>query len=87
MTKEDLQQLIKAEPFRPFEIHLANGRRIEVRHPDFVLLPQGKYRSVHIAQPDGWVNIVNMTLIVSMNLLETGDSSNGVSAPEGNENQ
>jgi hypothetical protein len=36
MTSEQLRQVLRAEPFRPFVIHLANGRQLRVKHPEFV---------------------------------------------------
>ncbi len=29
-------QHVLAEPFQPFRIHLASGRTVEIRHPEFV---------------------------------------------------
>ncbi len=34
MQVERLVQLHKARPFRPFRIHLADGRRLDVEHPE-----------------------------------------------------
>ena len=34
MIIDDFKRLLNAEPFIPFFIHLADGRRIAVRHPD-----------------------------------------------------
>lgn len=34
MIIDDFKRLLNAEPFMPFFIHLADGRRIAVRDPD-----------------------------------------------------
>lgn len=38
MTPPKLLSYIKAEPFRPFRIHMASGRTFEIRHPEMVKL-------------------------------------------------
>jgi hypothetical protein len=36
MTGEQLRNFHSAQPFKPFVIHLADGRSIEVRHPEML---------------------------------------------------
>lgn len=36
MRAEELNRLHKAQPFRPFRIHLADGRHLDVVHPEFL---------------------------------------------------
>ncbi|HVJ69524.1 MAG TPA: hypothetical protein VM510_16220 [Caulifigura sp.] len=31
-----LETYVKAEPFRPFRVHLASGRTVDVRHPELI---------------------------------------------------
>ena len=51
MTSDEIRKHIVATPFKPFWIHVADGRRIAVRARDFILVsPQG--RLVDIYQPD-----------------------------------
>lgn len=38
MTVQELHAALQATPFRPFIIHIADGRSFEVRHHDFLLL-------------------------------------------------
>jgi hypothetical protein len=38
MISNELRQLPRHSPFRPFRLHLADGRRIDVPHPDFILV-------------------------------------------------
>ena len=43
MRAENLQELIHATPFQPFATCLADGKRVEVPHPDFIAhVPQGR---------------------------------------------
>lgn len=36
MTPQTILGYVKAEPFRPFRIHLVSGRTLEVRHPELI---------------------------------------------------
>jgi len=36
MTPQTLIGYVKAEPFRPFRLHVASGRTFEVRHPEMI---------------------------------------------------
>jgi hypothetical protein len=38
MTIEKVRELIHAQPFTPFVVHLADGRKVSIDHPDFVSL-------------------------------------------------
>ena len=53
MTINELRKMLRAEPFRPFEIHLADGRSLSVDHPEFVgQAPSG--RTISVGQVDGF---------------------------------
>ena len=36
-NQKDVRDLILQAPFRPFRIHLADGKSLRVPHPDFVI--------------------------------------------------
>jgi hypothetical protein len=36
MTPQTLLGYVKAEPFRPFQIHMASSRTFEIRHPESI---------------------------------------------------
>jgi len=36
MTPPTVLGYVKAEPFRPFRIHMASGRTFDVRHPEMI---------------------------------------------------
>lgn len=43
MTIQQLRAALRAIPFRPFDIHMADGRTFHVPHPDFLLMsPSGR---------------------------------------------
>ena len=38
MSPQDMLEWIKASPFVPFEVELTTGERLQVRHPEHLLL-------------------------------------------------
>ncbi len=65
MTIEQFRNLYAAQPFRPFTIHLADGRQLPVYHREFVMaLPSG--RTVVVSQPDDTLNIVDLLLVTDL---------------------
>ncbi len=41
MRQEDILELVRARPFRPFRIHLSDGQQFEVRHPELAMVGRG----------------------------------------------
>jgi hypothetical protein len=67
MTIERLRELYKAQPFQPFFIHLADGRRLSVAHPDFLATsPSG--RTIVVYQPDDSMNIIELLLVTDLEI-------------------
>ena len=38
ITPKDIRELVHASPFKPFRLHLADGKSMRVPHPDFILV-------------------------------------------------
>lgn len=73
MTIEQIRAAYTAKPFRPFVIHLADGREVPVQHPEFMLtVPSG--RTIIVCQPDDSLNIIDLLLVTD---LEMKASTNG----------
>ena len=36
MNIEQIKSLSHAQPFKPFEVYMADGRSVRVKHPDFL---------------------------------------------------
>jgi hypothetical protein len=36
ITSAHLRNYVKAEPFRPFRLHMASGKTFDVRHPEMI---------------------------------------------------
>lgn len=65
MKIEKVREVLHAEPFRPFWIHLADGGRVPVNHDDFVALePAGRELIVYL--PNNSHQIVDVLLITRL---------------------
>ena len=55
----------RAQPFQPFDVHLADGRRLEVPHPERLAISPPA-RTVGVAVSDGTIEIVDLLLVTSL---------------------
>ncbi len=73
MTIEQLKNLYNAAPFRPFVIHLADGRKIPVKHREFMATaPSG--RTIVVYETDDSFNIIDLLLVTSLEVKNGTDS-------------
>lgn len=73
MTIEKLRETYSDKPFRPFKLHLADGREIPVLSREFIMeVPAG--RTIVVCQPDGRVNLIDLLLVTD---LEFQTAANG----------
>ena len=61
MTTEQLL----ARPFQPFILHLADGREMPVRHPEFTM-PPPVGRTIVVYQPDRSMGILDLLLVAEI---------------------
>jgi hypothetical protein len=74
MTIERVRDAYNAQPFRPFVMHLADGRQVADQHPEFMAAaPSG--RTVTVYQPDDTMNIVDLLLVTDLEFPLAADSS------------
>ena len=71
MTTEQFRELWKAIPFRPFAIHLADGRALAVRHPEMTAPSRGG-RTVVVYNEEQVFEVVDLLLVVSLRPLRNG---------------
>ena len=65
MTIEQLRQMHQARPFQPFRVHMADGRHLDVVHPEFLAhTPNG--RTVMIARPDESFEVLDLLRVTSL---------------------
>ncbi|MBI3462919.1 MAG: hypothetical protein HY000_07635 [Planctomycetes bacterium] len=67
MTIEQLRTYRDAQPFRPFIMHLADGREIPVNHREFIM-PSPSGRTVLVFQPDDTLNVVDLLLVTDLEI-------------------
>ncbi|MEW6253702.1 MAG: hypothetical protein AB1716_23905 [Planctomycetota bacterium] len=70
MTLEQLRKTLRTQPFRPFTIHMGDGRVLKVPHPDFVWThPEGQ-RTVVVGTgtPDDF-EIIDLMLVTSIEVV------------------
>ncbi len=80
MTIEQLRTMHGAQPFKPFEIHLADSRTLTVEHPE--LLGQSRSgRTIAVAHPDDTIEIVDLLLVASLKPLASGSTRRGRRRP------
>lgn len=74
MRVEELVQLHKAAPFRPFRIHLADGRHLDVEHPEFLAhVPKG--RIAIVMRLDETFEIIDLMLVTTLEVIDAKSRS------------
>ncbi|MGD0897267.1 MAG: hypothetical protein ABR915_05480 [Thermoguttaceae bacterium] len=68
MNREAMEELLRRQPFEPFEIRLTNGEKHEVRHPEMVLMLKSR---LVIALPDDRMVICPLLHIASVETLQS----------------
>ena len=58
-----IRNALKEQPFRPFDLCLTDGRRVPVKHPEFVAMNQ---RIVIVTDEESATKILEPLLIVSL---------------------
>lgn len=81
MTIEQLRRVYKAQPFRPFIIHLVDGRTVPVRHPEFVL-PAPTGDTVVVYQPDESFKVIDLLQVTDL-VVGPAPAGSGASKPAG----
>ncbi len=49
MNADTIREMLKRQPFEPFEVVMSNGQRYQVRHPEFAMLVR---QTLVIGYPD-----------------------------------
>ncbi len=74
MTIEQLKNLHQATPFRPFTLHLADGRQIPVPQRDFLShSPSG--RTVIVYGEGESFDVIDLLLVTSLKVEEASNGS------------
>jgi hypothetical protein len=65
MTSEQMRAVHRAQPFRPFAIHLADGTSVDVTHPELLLQTQGG-RTIFVNTVGEEVAIIDLLLVTKI---------------------
>jgi hypothetical protein len=83
MTPQELRAAVQGTPFRPFIIHMADGRSFPIRHPDFLLIaPNGRTAFAFGPTADEF-SILDVLLMTEIEILrqETQSASDAAANP------
>ncbi len=69
MTIEQLREAMHARPFKPFVTTLAEGRSVEVPHPEFLLVPPTASRTFVVATTTDAYRVIDLLLVASFDFL------------------
>ena len=65
MDRKTLREHYQASPFRPFKIHLADGRSLLVDHPEWMAISPND-RTLSIYEKDGAHHLIDVPLIIEL---------------------
>jgi hypothetical protein len=67
MTTEQLREFHETRPFRPFRIHLADGKTLSVRHPEILWRPPNA-RTFAVWTGDA-ISVIDLLLVTRLEAL------------------
>ena len=73
MTADQVREAMHTQPFRPFQVRLADGRSFHVKHPDFVAVSY-RGRGLTLNDEEG-VHLIDMRLVAELVIPEPETSS------------
>ncbi len=76
MTIEKIKAAYETRPFRPFTVHLADGRVLPVAQPEFMAMMPGG-RTIIIVLKDGSWHVIDLLLVVSIGFDTAGKVRGG----------
>lgn len=78
--KGRIRELLRAVPFSPFMIRLADGREYRISHPDFVLASSSDSPQIIIEEAEGSVHFLSALLVTSVERMSMPGSSGSQAA-------
>ena len=64
--KPRIRELLRATPFQPFIIHMADGKNYRIDHPDFVLAASTEVPQITIEEHNGTQQHLSALLVTSV---------------------
>lgn len=72
MTTDQFKDFLTARPLRPFVIHMADGRSVEVNHPEMIAYGGG--RIAVVVTPNDRHEVIDLLLVPSLEAKGEGAS-------------
>ena len=69
ITPPQVLAYVKAQPFRPFRLHMASGKSFDIRHPEMIKI--GKSFLLIFSFATGELDVVEQWETVSLMLIES----------------
>jgi len=70
MTIDQLREVRTTTPFQPYHLQLADGKEVDVLHPECLAYFPRNPRTISVAMPNGVIKIIDLLLVAS---IETGN--------------
>jgi hypothetical protein len=67
MKLKAIREFYDSEPFRPFTIHLADGRSVEVPHREFLFI-HPREETIIVALPEGGFRMLSSDLVTEIDV-------------------
>ena len=67
MTPQPILDAQHIQPFKPFTIHMADGKTVDVTHPECMMLTH-KGRTVVVNTPDHRMEVIDVLLIARLSV-------------------
>jgi len=64
--KRRIRELLRATPFQPFTIHMADGKAYKIEHPDFVLAASSDTPQIILEQSNGTIHFLSVLLMTNI---------------------
>ena len=74
MISAELRKLVQPTPFRPFRLHLADGRAVEVPHPEYIFVFHREPLAI-VEKLTGGTEYVNLPIVTSVEILGAADAA------------
>ncbi len=82
MRAENLTEVIRAAPFQPFTLRLADGTLIDIRHPEWIA-HRTETRTAVVIEANGSVRIIDVGLLLEIQLAPPVPAGTVVPEPNG----
>ena len=69
MRVNEIRDALRRQPFRPFVVHLADGRAFPVDHVDFLLISHSE-RTIIVADRNNGVEWIDPVMVTSLSFSE-----------------